>query len=357
MAINGKTQTTVEGLVTSPTTTEGNFRTGLGDIITQVNANDEVTANLSTEQTREYGLIRDLRAGNWNYITRVQNSFSAATKLAMFGSTVTERAGRYRFMVVGAGGGGRAQDGNTHWGGGAGGMVAFDYVWDGVTAPTWTVGDGALRLDTSAGGNTTMTLSNGVVLTGNGGGSGYSSRGTGGTITVTNTHSTVTNILQGIGGQGGWRNGSGDSAGGGAVNVFSLGSDHTATEGRGGSQSTGGGGSVWGSGPVREDGTSFLPTTTAGSLYYAPSGQYMGSLPAGGSTSSSASGSQREAMSNFGYGSRVNGSSNINFPGMFGGLGVNITEAAVAQMFGGAGGGSSSPGLDGVICWCRMGAS
>ena len=48
MAINGKTQTTVEGLVTSTTTTEGNFRTGMGDVLTQIDANQVALAGANT---------------------------------------------------------------------------------------------------------------------------------------------------------------------------------------------------------------------------------------------------------------------------------------------------------------------
>lgn len=39
MSINGQTQSQIEALVTSTSTSEGNFRTGLNHIISQVNAN------------------------------------------------------------------------------------------------------------------------------------------------------------------------------------------------------------------------------------------------------------------------------------------------------------------------------
>ena len=41
MTINNKTLATLQGLVTSTTTNEGNFRTGMNDVLAQVNANQE----------------------------------------------------------------------------------------------------------------------------------------------------------------------------------------------------------------------------------------------------------------------------------------------------------------------------
>lgn len=44
MTINGKTLSVVQGLVTATSTNEGNFRTGVGDVLAQVNANQEALA-------------------------------------------------------------------------------------------------------------------------------------------------------------------------------------------------------------------------------------------------------------------------------------------------------------------------
>jgi len=44
MTINGKTLSTVQALVTATSTNEGNFRTGVGDVLAQVNANQEALA-------------------------------------------------------------------------------------------------------------------------------------------------------------------------------------------------------------------------------------------------------------------------------------------------------------------------
>lgn len=44
MTINNKTLSTLQGLVTSTTTNEGNFRTGMNDVLAQVNANQEALA-------------------------------------------------------------------------------------------------------------------------------------------------------------------------------------------------------------------------------------------------------------------------------------------------------------------------
>jgi len=44
MTINNKTLSTLQGLVTATTTTEGNFRTGMNDVLAQVNANQEALA-------------------------------------------------------------------------------------------------------------------------------------------------------------------------------------------------------------------------------------------------------------------------------------------------------------------------
>jgi len=44
MTINNKTLSTLQGLVTATTTNEGNFRTGMNDVLAQVNANQEALA-------------------------------------------------------------------------------------------------------------------------------------------------------------------------------------------------------------------------------------------------------------------------------------------------------------------------
>ena len=51
MAINGNTLGTVQGRVTGINTTEANQRTGLDDIMIQVNANDENSVKLTGNQT------------------------------------------------------------------------------------------------------------------------------------------------------------------------------------------------------------------------------------------------------------------------------------------------------------------
>ena len=48
MTINNKTLTTVENLVTNPTTTEGNFRIGLGDALIELNSINEKPPHLHT---------------------------------------------------------------------------------------------------------------------------------------------------------------------------------------------------------------------------------------------------------------------------------------------------------------------
>lgn len=47
MTINSKTLSTVEGLVTATNTTEGNFRTGLGDALVQVDTNQTAIASIN----------------------------------------------------------------------------------------------------------------------------------------------------------------------------------------------------------------------------------------------------------------------------------------------------------------------
>ena len=64
MTINNKTLTTVENLVTNPTTTEGNFRIGLGDALIELNSLNEKPPHLHTAVS---GTTVNLDVSNYNY--------------------------------------------------------------------------------------------------------------------------------------------------------------------------------------------------------------------------------------------------------------------------------------------------
>jgi len=64
MTINNKTLTTVENLVTNPTTTEGNFRIGLGDALIELNSINEKPPHLHTAVS---GTTVNLDVSSYNY--------------------------------------------------------------------------------------------------------------------------------------------------------------------------------------------------------------------------------------------------------------------------------------------------
>ena len=195
MTINNKTLTTVEGLVTNSATTEGNFRTGVGDVLIEVNnLQENASSGLSCSQLFEH-------PGSYTYNAPV--------------------AGTYMIEVIGAGGGGgaaAAQNGRGAYacGGSGGGYSRTNaYVMTAGQLLTITVGAGGTSAGFGASSGTQQT-----VLIG----------GTGGTSTVTGTNLNM-NCLGGSGGLGAVSNSvvyqplalnSGGTASGGDVNLTGL---------------------------------------------------------------------------------------------------------------------------------------
>ena len=166
MSINNKTIATVQALVSATDTTEGDFRTGMDDIMTQVNTNQ--------------GFAR----------------FQPQTELITSISTVT-KVGAGDVIVIGAGGGGGSSGTSNDYGGGKGGnsgwRVLFPNVPDGTTISVTSIGAVGANATSwsvtgSPGGSTGVTIGSSTATFGGGaGGPAQSYYGTGayGGISVT----------------------------------------------------------------------------------------------------------------------------------------------------------------------------
>ena len=112
MTINNKTLSTLQGLVTATSTTEGDFRTGMNDVLAQVNANQEALAiNVNNPQ-----VITTLTSGSTYTIP--SNALAIYIRAAGGGQggnkfTRTEQNDQVSYNSFGGGSGGNTTISNT----------------------------------------------------------------------------------------------------------------------------------------------------------------------------------------------------------------------------------------------------
>ena len=314
------------------------------------------------------GKINDGLAGAWEYVP------SSITSLGPF----LQGAGTYRMIMCGAGGAGNASSGTNRarTGGGAGGFAVWTLLWNGTDALALTIGTSG-----SGSGNSTFSVGGTVRITCNGGGTGSAggislaanstlAGGTGGTASLTSSHSSISNTTFRTGGVGGSITNTSSSA-------FSLSSnDYTICTGGGGvdflgvtggtrggnislssapsdySVATAGGG-VFGIGADITNPTTYTSSSSASPYSTGMVNASSGILqtPGGNNLLGSYLGDLPPGISEANRGPAA--SSNLRYAGLCGGGGSSVAGAASGQngfIFGGGGGssGGDSGGTGGL---------
>jgi len=168
MTINNKTLTTVENLVTSPTTTEGNFRIGVGDALIELNNLNENASTTGISCSKEYIYPGDF---TWTAPSNLKIMVQCAGGGGGGGAAAEDDTSNQRAIASGGSGGGYSRiimDVTT------GTQIDLTVGAGGSTASASSTGTKA-----ASGGNgnaSTVTIpvigGSDIVLTANGGGGG-----------------------------------------------------------------------------------------------------------------------------------------------------------------------------------------
>jgi len=182
MTINNKTLTTVEGLVTNPATTEGNFRIGMGDVLTQVNTTQENATSGNT-----CSVIFDYPGTHtWTAPAACTVMIQAIGAGGSGGAVGQDDTSNVRAAASGGSGGGYSRVNAVSLTSGA--TLTINVGAGGVGVTQSNTGNNTTVLG-GTGGNTTVTGPNSLSLTANGGQGGPGHLVTSNYLTYNNTSS------------------------------------------------------------------------------------------------------------------------------------------------------------------------
>lgn len=99
MAINGKTKTVVDGLLTDDSTTEASFKTGIKDVTTQIETLNSDVDTLEADVNTAETAIANLQTSVQNVETNISNGITTAS--ANLGSWTILPSGSYLYFQYG----------------------------------------------------------------------------------------------------------------------------------------------------------------------------------------------------------------------------------------------------------------